>query len=214
MSHNTQKKPISLLLKGWCSGISQKDINNSVKRIIETYKIDEIDVISWDGDLLVIDSTPQDKIKGYDKSFSNALLLLKSHFYNTSFVAFKKNTQIHYLKEDYIKHTKYGYIESGFPTEIFGELNIIDSINSLDKNKLNVISTPSDIKWDQLGIINTEFWFNLNYNVIYITLGGGETITKELSKLDGVINTLWRLDFMHYKGDNIETVKEQYIEYK
>jgi hypothetical protein len=58
---------------------------------------------------------------------------------------------------------------------------------------LNVVTAPSSIRWDELGILGVRFWTGLEIDVHYVTIGGGNVVNADLKQIGEEIDMLWRL---------------------
>ena len=191
---------IAVLLKGFTSGMHPDDVLTRTQHIINFYspQRERVLAFSWDGDPQKDSGSTLDEQRGTPGCFTGALPEIRKAFPEIPLVAFKRVDQLDKLNGEYVSTTKHGSVEVGYDEETFGPVSAVCEHSSsrlpeLSAHALNVVTAPSTIKWDELGIINVRFWKTHGVSVHYVTIGGGAVVTNELSEIADDVDMLWRL---------------------
>ncbi len=197
---------IAVLIKGFTNGMTDEECTERAKAIITWYGTpglrERIVCFSWDGDPWKSRGSDLDEERGTSACFTRALFLIRTAFPDIPLVSFKRHDQVHKLREGFTQKTKYNSIEEGYPTATFGEVVELcehtsksrwTAVDDMSSDTLNVVTAPSSVRWDELGILGVHFWAGLGIDVHYVTIGGGNVVNAELEKISGEIDMLWRL---------------------
>ena len=190
---------IIVKIGGFTNGMTIEQVTDSANNIIEFYKpiIKRIKSFTWDGDPFKNKGSLLDEERGTPACFTHALVLLKKQFPDVPFTAAKRYDQLEKLSSKFLNTTKHGSVEVGCE-DTFGPIKVVGSMGSneepfLDARELNVITASPSINWEKLGCDNILFWKNLGFDVHYVTIGGGNVISKELEKMGDVLDMIWRI---------------------
>jgi len=189
----------AVLMKGFTNGMTEKECTAwySTPGLRE-----RIVCFSWDGDLWKSRGSDLDEERGTSACFTRALFLIRKAFPDIPLVAFKRHDQVHKLREGFTQKTKYNSVEKDYPIASFGEVVELcghasrsrrAALDDMSSATLNVVTAPSSVRWDELGILGVRFWTGLGIDVHYVTIGGGNVVNAELEKIGGEIDMLWRL---------------------
>lgn len=199
MATTSLHKNIIVKIGGFTNGMTIEAVKEHSKQIADFYepRQETIYAFTWDGDPFKLKGSNLDESRGTPGCFTHALGLLRKRFPEIPFVAAKREDQLDKLTAKYHNITKHGSIEGGCE-EIFGPLLVVAKLGSeevpeLQVNNLNVLTAPADTHWAKLGVENILFWKNTGFEVHYVTIGGGDVVTKELEQVGDQLQLLWRL---------------------
>jgi hypothetical protein len=203
--------PIIVAIKGFTNGMTYESVIKRAEEIIKKYE-DKNVIYTFDGDLLKKKGSHLDTARNTPACFTTVIEEIKRVVPGARIIAFKKEDQVYQLESSFSNVTKHGSVEVGYSEEIYGPIKIIEELEDVDSGCFNVITAPSDLSWDELGVYNINYWKDRNFKVHYVSVGGGKAVSDELKIVRDVVDCLWRLETS--RKNPVEGLPDDVVEYE